>query len=94
VGKPIGADKRRKSKTPREAFGRAVTKKRVENKLSQVDLADYVGVSSNYLGRIERGSANLSCDVMEAVSGYFRMSIGEFWIYAEDLQRRQYPNKR
>jgi DNA-binding XRE family transcriptional regulator len=49
-------------------------------------MADTLGYSSNYLGLIERGMANPTCDVMAAISSYFRMSIAEFWSYAEALQ--------
>jgi transcriptional regulator with XRE-family HTH domain len=87
VTKPIGADVKRKSKTPNEVFGRAVTEMRTARKLSQVALAESLGYSTYYLGRIERGLANTSCDVMAAVSNYFDMSIGQFWTYAEKLPR-------
>ncbi len=55
--------------------------------LSQASLAADLGYSTYYLGRIERGNANISCDVMAAVSAYFHMSIGEFWTYAEKFTR-------
>jgi DNA-binding XRE family transcriptional regulator len=89
VTKPIGADVKRKSKTPNEVFGRAVTEMRTARSLSQATLADSLGYSTYYLGRIERGLANTSCDVMAAVSNYFDMSIGEFWTYAEKLPKNQ-----
>jgi DNA-binding XRE family transcriptional regulator len=93
VAKPIGADVRRKSKTPNEVFGRAVTEIRMERKLSQSALAETLGYSTYYLGRIERGQANTSCDVMAAVSNYFGMSIGQFWMYAEKLPKNQSQKK-
>jgi ribosome-binding protein aMBF1 (putative translation factor) len=89
VTKPIGADVKRKSKTPNEVFGRAVTEMRTARKLSQSALAASLGYSTYYLGRIERGHANTSCDVMAAVSNYFDMSIGQFWTYAENLSKSQ-----
>jgi transcriptional regulator with XRE-family HTH domain len=89
VTKPIGADVKRKSKTPNEVFGRAVTEMRTARKLSQAALAGSLGYSTYYLGRIERGLANSSCDVMAAVSDYFDMSIGQFWTYAEKLSKNQ-----
>jgi DNA-binding XRE family transcriptional regulator len=89
VTKPIGADVKRKSKTPNEVFGRAVTEMRTTKKLSQAALAESLGYSTYYLGRIERGRANTSCDVMAAVSNYFSMSIGQFWTYAEKLPKTQ-----
>jgi transcriptional regulator with XRE-family HTH domain len=85
VTKPIGAYTKRKSTTPNEVFGRAVTQMRVRRQISQASLADFLGYSGYYLGRIERGQANISCDVMAAVSEYFDMSIGQFWTYAERL---------
>ena len=91
--KPIGADVKRKSKTPNEVFGRAVTEMRTGRKLSQVALAESLGYSTYYLGRIERGLANASCDVMAAVSNYFDMSIGQFWTYAERLPKNQSQKK-
>lgn len=87
VTKPIGADVKRRSKTPNEVFGRAVTEMRTAKQVSQVSLAATLGYSTYYLGRIERGQANVSCDVMAAVSDYFGMSIGQFWMYAENLAK-------
>jgi len=93
VTKSIGADVKRKSKTPNEVFGRAVTEMRTTRKLSQSTLAASLGYSTYYLGRIERGLANTSCDVMAAVSNYFEMSIGQFWTYAENLPKNQHQKR-
>jgi DNA-binding XRE family transcriptional regulator len=60
---------------------------RVKHGISQVSMAETLGYSSNYLGLIERGMANPTCDLMAAISSYFRMSIAEFWTYAEALQK-------
>jgi ribosome-binding protein aMBF1 (putative translation factor) len=87
VAKPIGADVRRKSKTPNEVFGRAVTEMRTAKGLSQTALAESLGYSTYYLGRMERGLANVTCDVMAAISVHFGMSIGQFWTYAEKLPK-------
>ena len=91
--KPIGADVKRRSKTPNEVFGRAVTEFRTAKQVSQVALAEALGYSTFYLGRIERGRANVSCEVMAAVSNHFGMSIGEFWTYAETLAKTQSPKR-
>jgi transcriptional regulator with XRE-family HTH domain len=88
VAKPVGADKKRKGVTPSQVFGRAVTEKRVLHERSQAALAAALGYSNYYLGRIERGQANITCDVMSAISSYFEMSIGQFWTYAESLSKR------
>ncbi len=68
MAKPVGADKKRKATTPIQVFGRAVTEKRVSQNLSQASLAAALGYSNYYLGRIERGQANITCDVMFAIS--------------------------
>lgn len=88
MAKPLGADQKRKGATPSQVFGRAVTEKRVLYKQSQATLAAALGYSNYYLGRIERGQANITCDVMSAISSYFQMSIGQFWIYAESLSKK------
>jgi transcriptional regulator with XRE-family HTH domain len=87
VAKPFGADVKRRSKTPNEIFGRALTDLRSAKNISQASLAATLGYSTYYFGRIERGKANISCDVMAAVSAYFKMSIGQFWMYAEKLAK-------
>lgn len=88
MAKPLGAAQKRKGSTPSQVFGRAVTDKRVLHKQSQATLAAALGYSNYYLGRIERGQANVTCDVMSAISSYFQMSIGQFWIYAESLSKK------
>jgi transcriptional regulator with XRE-family HTH domain len=60
----------------------------MKQELSQVSLAEALGYSAFYLGKIERGKANISCDVMAAISSYFGLSIGQFWVYAERLAKR------
>lgn len=88
MAKPVGAVKKRRGGTPNQVFGRAVTEKRVSRGLSQIALAAALGYSDYYLGRIERGRANVTCDVMSAISSYFQMSIGQFWVFAESLPKK------
>lgn len=88
MAKPIGASLKRKARTPHEVLGRAVTELRTRRNLSQATLAALLGYSTFYLGKIERGQANVSCDVMAAIGKFFDMSIGQLWIYAERLQKR------
>lgn len=88
VAKPLGADRKRKTATPNQIFGRAVTELRLSRKLSQATFAANLGYSNYYVGRMERGEANVTVDVLSAVSGYFHMSIGELWTFAESLPRK------
>jgi transcriptional regulator with XRE-family HTH domain len=85
VAKAFGADIKRRSRTPSEVFGRALTDLRTKRNISQAGLAAALGYSTYYFGKIERGKANISCDVMAAVSAFFDMTIGQFWTYAEKL---------
>jgi len=93
VAKPIGADLKRNTRTPSQVFGFAVTEKRLAQRLSQATLAESLGYSTYYLGRVERGYANVTCDAMAAISAYFGMSIGEFWVFAEKLSKSQSKKK-
>ncbi|NJM45599.1 MAG: helix-turn-helix transcriptional regulator [Alkalinema sp. RU_4_3] len=57
-------------------FGRRVRDRRQQEKLSQQELADRVGISRNYLSQIERGeSNNLSWNVRYKLSSV--LGLGE-----------------
>ena len=86
VHKPIGAGKKRKSDTPRELFGNAVTTLRIARGVSQSVVAAKVGCDEYYLRNIEQGKENLSFDLMYAMIAYFDMlPLSRFWTYAENL---------
>lgn len=52
-----------------DEFAKKVRSRRLEEKLSQEELARKVGISRNYLSQIERGQAtNLSWQVMEKLT--------------------------
>ncbi len=84
MAKPIGADIARKSDTPREIFGSAITHLRTKQRKSQATVAAAVGCEAFYLRNIEQGKENLSFDVMHAIVGYFNMlPLSRFWLFAE-----------
>jgi transcriptional regulator with XRE-family HTH domain len=86
VPKRVGADIVRKSGTPREVFGSAITDLRTGQGKSQASVAAAVGCEEFYLRNIEQGRENLSFDLMYAIVSYFRMlPLSEFWSFAEDL---------
>jgi DNA-binding XRE family transcriptional regulator len=86
VAKSIGADNTRKSETPREIFGLAITELRVRRGESQATVAPRVGCEEFHLRNIEQGKENLSFDLMYAIMDYFRMlPLSRFWAFAEDL---------
>ncbi|MCL1472704.1 helix-turn-helix domain-containing protein [Argonema antarcticum] len=52
-----------------DEFAKKVRDRRLQEKLSQQELADRVGISRNYLSQIERGQAtNLSWQLMEKLT--------------------------
>lgn len=90
MGKQVGADISRKSGTPREIFGLAITELRLKRRESQATVASKVGCEEFYLRNIEQGKENLSFDLMFAIVDYFRMlPLSNFWSFAESLAARQ-----
>ena len=88
MAKRVGADITRRSETPREIFGLAITELRVRRDESQAAVAARVGCDEFYLRNIEQGKENLSFDLMYAIVGYFDMlPLSRFWEFAEDLAR-------
>jgi transcriptional regulator with XRE-family HTH domain len=84
--KRVGADIERRSDTPRQMFGLAITSLRTLRKQSQADVASAVGCGEGYLRNIEQGKENLSFDLEYAIVGYFEMlPLSKFWAYAEAL---------
>ena len=94
VAKRIGADIARKSNTPREVFGLAITELRTKQGKSQATAASGIGCEEFYLRNIEQGKENLSFDVMFAIVDYFGMlPLSRFWSFAENLARTSSPIK-
>jgi len=84
VPKPVGVGKKRKSDTPREVFGAAITKLRIGKGASQGTVAARVGCDECYLRNIEQGKENLTFDVMYAIVAYYDMlPLSRFWQFAE-----------
>ena len=82
--KPIGATKARRSNTPREMFGAAITRLRIKRDVSQATVAVEVGCEEFYLRNIEQGRENFSFDIMYAIVTYYDMlPLSHFWEFAE-----------
>jgi transcriptional regulator with XRE-family HTH domain len=86
VAKPIGAGKTRRSDTPRELFGAAITRLRIQKNVSQATVSAGVGCEEFYLRNIEQGRENFTFDIMYAIISYFGMlPLSRFWAYVEEL---------
>jgi transcriptional regulator with XRE-family HTH domain len=89
VPKPIGAGKTRRSGTPRELFGAAITYLRIQRSASQAAVSAKVGCEEFYLRNIEQGRENFSFDIMYAIVSYYDMlPLSRFWSYAEELRTK------
>lgn len=58
-------------------FGEIVRKKRTEQKLSQEDFAELVGVHRTYIGMIERAEKNITLLNIEKIAKAFGISIAQ-----------------
>ena len=85
--KPLGADKRRLSRTLSQALGAEITDLRVKSKLNQGELAFRLGYNETYIRRLERGSANPSLEVLCTVSDFFRMPLSLLISRAEERSK-------
>jgi transcriptional regulator with XRE-family HTH domain len=57
-------------------FAKACLSTRIDLDLSRQDLADRVGVTPSYIGRIERGEANPSLMLIEAIANALGLDLG------------------
>jgi len=57
-----------------QATGRNIRRLRLERELSQEALAAEAGIAMRHLGRIERGQANPTLDVLEKIAGVLGVS--------------------
>ncbi|NOS56420.1 MAG: helix-turn-helix transcriptional regulator [Cyclobacteriaceae bacterium] len=58
-------------------FGIHLRKVRIENSLSQEQLANDADIPINQIGRIERGEINPSLSTLDAIAKAFRISLSE-----------------
>lgn len=50
------------------ALGQKIRRLRTEQRMSQAQLADSLGISSRYLGEVEAGKRNLSFGILSAIA--------------------------
>jgi len=69
-------------------FGRKLKKTRLDQKMTQVDVAVKARISTNYYARIERGEVNPSIDVFEDIVKALKVKsskIIDFWSLLTNL---------
>ena len=66
-----------KPKDPRAAFGAEVRRRRVAARHTIEQLAARAGITTNYLGSMERGVRDPSVSVIEAIAGALGVPVGQ-----------------
>jgi y4mF family transcriptional regulator len=67
------------NKTDLLRFGNRVRQLRKERKLTQSKLAELIGLSTNFIGMIERGERNTTVDKIFKLAEAFNISLSEFF---------------
>lgn len=60
-------------------FGMRIHELRKKNKLTQSELAEKVGLSTNFIGMVERGERNTSVDKIFKLAKAFNISLAQFF---------------
>lgn len=67
---------RNKDKTPLQEYGEYVKKHRTDANLTQKQLADKIGISHEWLCKIEKGKAkSVSTSLMDKISNILNMNV-------------------
>jgi transcriptional regulator with XRE-family HTH domain len=61
-------------------FGKRVKELRIQNKLTQEQLAQKTGLHKNYIGMVERGERNPSLINIQIIANGLEVTISEFFI--------------
>lgn len=62
-----------------ELVGRKIRQLRRQRKLTQVELADRIGIHQSDLSRMEQGEYKVGLDTLLKILGAFDLSIGDFF---------------
>ena len=62
-----------------KTFGSRVQELRKKNNLTQSELAEKVGLSTNFIGMVERGERNTSVDKIFKLAKAFNISLAQFF---------------
>ena len=62
-----------------KTFGSRIQELRKKNNLTQSELAEKIGLSTNFIGRVERGERNTSVDKIFKLAKAFNISLAQFF---------------
>ncbi len=74
----------------KELIGKIIQKSRQNKRMTQEQLAEYAGLSPNYLSKVERGLCMPSADIFLKIIECLDIPLKDFQIYTElDEERKQ-----
>ena len=56
-------------------IGKRIQATRIENKISQKEMADFLGISLNYISKIENGKTNIDLKTFMKICDFLNISI-------------------
>lgn len=62
-----------------KTFGLRIQELRKKNNLTQSELAEKIGLSTNFIGMVERGERNTSVDKIFKLAKAFNISLAQFF---------------
>lgn len=62
-----------------KTFGSRIQELRKKNNLTQSELAEKIGLSTNFIGMVERGKRNTSVDKIFKLAKAFNISLAQFF---------------
>ena len=62
-----------------KTFGSRIQELRKKNNLTQSELAEKIGLSTNFIGMVERGERNTSVDNILKLAKAFNISLAQFF---------------
>lgn len=62
-----------------KTFGSRIQELRKKNNLTQSELAEKIGLSTNFIGMFERGERNTSVDKIFKLAKAFNISLAQFF---------------
>lgn len=72
-------DRNSEEKKNLKTFGSRIQELRKKNNLTQSELAEKIGLSTNFIGMVERGERNTSVDKIFKLAKAFNISLAQFF---------------
>lgn len=71
-----------------QAIGRRIQEIRKERKITQGTLAERADLTTNYIGKIERGEAQPTLEALVAIAEALRVNVSNLFLYLDRSQSK------